>query len=75
LNLNPLPDPAATLAGLPSSDRESVEIVNHYDALLRVDGNVDKDTLPGLQEILEKSYHYTTQKQYADLKKIGYSLH
>ncbi|MDE5938750.1 MAG: hypothetical protein K2H37_06690 [Lachnospiraceae bacterium] len=74
-NLNPLPDPAGTLAGLPSSDRESVEIVNHYDALLRVDGNVDKDTLPGLQEILEKSYHYTTQKQYTDLKKIGYSLH
>ncbi|MDE7358512.1 MAG: hypothetical protein K2N39_03625, partial [Lachnospiraceae bacterium] len=74
-NLNPLPDPAATLAGLPSSDRESVEIVNHYDALLRVDGNVDKNTLPRLQEILEKSYQYTTQKQYTDLKKIGYSLH
>ncbi|MDE6602237.1 MAG: hypothetical protein K2K90_08760 [Lachnospiraceae bacterium] len=75
LNLNPLPDPAATLAGLPTSDRESVEIVNHYDALLRVDGNVDKNTLPRLQEILEKSYQYTTQKQYTDLKKIGYSLH
>ncbi len=70
-----LPDTAGALEAIPSSDRESVEIVNHYDALLRVDGNVDRDALPGLQEILEKSYQYTTQKQYADLKKIGYSLH
>lgn len=74
-NLLRLPDTAGALEAIPSSDRESVEIVNHYDALLRVDGNVDRDALPGLQEILEKSYQYTTQKQYADLKKIGYSLH
>ena len=73
--LRSLPDSAGTLDRLPSSGQESVEIVNHYDALLRVDGNVDKDALPGLQEILEKSYRYTTQKQYADLKKIGYALH
>ncbi len=74
-NLASFPDTAGALETIPSSDRESVEIVNHYDALLRVDGNVDRDALPGLQEILEKSYQYTTQKQYADLKKIGYSLH
>ena len=74
-NLASFPDTAGALEAIPSSDRESVEIVNHYDALLRVDGNVDRDALPGLQEILEKSYQYTTQKQYADLKKIGYSLH
>ncbi len=73
--LRSLPDSAGTLDRLPSSGQESVEIVNHYDALLRVDGNVDKDALPGLQEILEKSYRYTTQKQYGDLKKIGYALH
>ena len=48
---------------------------HRYDAPLHVDGSVDKDALPGLQEILEKSYQYTTQKQYTDLKKIGYSLH
>ena len=70
-----LPETAGALEGIPSSEREAVEIVNHYDALLYVNGDVDKEALPGLQEILEKSYHYTTQKQYADLKKIGYSLH
>ncbi len=73
--LRSLPDSAGTLDRLPSSGQESVGIVNHYDALLRVDGNVDRDALPGLQEILEKSYRYTTQKQYGDLKKIGYALH
>lgn len=74
-NLVRLPDTAGALEAIPSSGRESVEIVNHYDALLRVDGSVDRDALPGLQDILEKSYQYTTQKQYADLKKIGYALH
>lgn len=75
LALRSLPDSAGTLDRLPSSGQESAGIVNHYDALLRVDGNVDRDALPGLQEILEKSYRYTTQKQYGDLKKIGYALH
>lgn len=74
-NLVSLPDTTGAWEAIPSPDRESVEIVNHYDALLRVDGSVDRDALPGLQDILEKSYQYTTQKQYTDLKKIGYSLH
>ncbi len=74
-DLGRLPDSAGTLETMSSSERTSLEIVNHYDALLHVDGNVDKDALPGLQELLEKSYQYTTQKQYDDLKKIGYSLH
>ncbi|MDD6022165.1 MAG: hypothetical protein PUB94_05910 [Oscillospiraceae bacterium] len=45
-----------------SPKASSVQSINvHYDSLLRVDGNVDKDALPELKTILEKSYQYTVQ--------------
>ena len=44
---------------------------NHYDSLLTVNGSVDKDALPGLKELLEKSYDYTMQQAYKDAGKIG----
>lgn len=50
---------------------QATEISVHYDNLLNVEGNVDKDALPGLQDILKESYKYTSQKMYKDLKKIG----
>lgn len=48
------------------------DISVHYDSLLTVNGNVDKDALPGLRDLLQQSYEYTSQKMYKDLKKIGY---
>ncbi len=47
-------------------------ITNHYDTLLTVNGNVDKDALPGLEEILKKSYQYTSEHMYKDAVKLGF---
>ena len=49
----------------------NVTVTNHYDALLNVEGNVDRDALPGLQEILEKSYQYTSKQIVKDARKVG----
>lgn len=50
---------------------QSMVVNNHYDSLLTVNGSVDKDALPGLKELLEKSYDYTMQQAYKDAGKIG----
>lgn len=52
-------------------NNQPVEINVHYDALLNVEGNVDKDALPDLQTILEKSYKYNSKQWYSDFKKLG----
>lgn len=49
---------------------QPVEINVHYDNLLNVEGNVDKDTLPDLKTILEKSCKFTTDYMRKELKKI-----
>lgn len=49
----------------------NVTVENHYDSLLRVDGNVDKDALPGLEEIIKKSYDYTSKHIAKELGKLG----
>lgn len=53
------------------SNAGNVTVTNHYDSLLTVEGNVDKDVLPGLQEILEKSYQYTSKQIVKDARKVG----
>lgn len=53
-------------------DRENnINITTHYDSLLTVNGNVDKETLPELKVLLEKSYKYTESKLYSEGKKAG----
>ena len=42
-----------------------------YGNLLNVEGNVDRDALPPLQRILEKSYDYTKQQIVRDARKGG----
>lgn len=52
-------------AAVPNVDYRGGGVVNieqHYDSLLKVEGNVDKDALPGLKELLEKSYQYNINK-------------
>lgn len=46
-------------------------ITNHYDSLLTVKGNVNKDALPELKDLLEMSYKHTSQRLFEDAKKIG----
>lgn len=48
-----------------------IEINPHYDSLLTVNGNVDKDALPDLKTILKESYKYTTQQMSIELRKTG----
>lgn len=52
-------------------DNRPMEINVHYDALLNVEGNVDRDALPDLQTILEKSYKYNTKQLHSELQRIG----
>lgn len=61
-----------------SVNRNSGDITvnNNYDSLVHVDGNVDKDTWPGIKKTLEQSYEYTSKKlfQEAGLQGIRKSL-
>ena len=49
-----------------------MNVTNHYDSLLTVNGNVDKEALPELKEILKKSYDYTVQNIVKDAAKMGF---
>lgn len=42
-----------------------------YGSLLTVNGDVNRDTLPGLQAILEKSYKYTSEQLKREMRKNG----
>lgn len=74
-------DPATALIGkkalqdVQSLKKTSQEfnVTNHYGSLLTVNGNVDRDALPGLEEILKKSYEYTTTQIVKDAKRLGVS--
>lgn len=48
-----------------------VEIVNNYDALLKVEGNVDEKVAKLLPQQLEQSFEYTTKKLYQQAFRIG----
>ena len=56
----------------PEFKNNNMSIVNHYDSLLTVNGDVSKDTLPSLEVILKKSYEYTSREWYKEGKKMGY---
>lgn len=55
-----------------SGGSKEIVINSTYDSLLTVNGNVDKDALPELKELLEQSYQYTSDKLYKDARKLGY---
>ena len=53
-----------------------ITVNNNYESLLTVNGDVDKEALPGLKQLLEQSYEYTSQRLYkeAGLQGIRKSL-
>lgn len=56
-----------TIKTLPEMVKNTPPVVNiHYDNLLNVEGNVDKNALPELKVLLEKSYKYTADKIYRE---------
>lgn len=55
-----------------NTKEETQPVINvHYDSLLTVNGNVDKNALPDLQTILEQAYRHTTEKIYNNQKILG----
>ena len=60
-----------TVSGSNVSTTTAPVINIHYDSMLTVNGNVDKDALPGLQEILKRSYEYTTRQMTREARKTG----
>ena len=71
MNVSTTPNLVQTNIPQNISNVGNVTVTNHYDSLLTVEGNVDRDALPGLQEILEKSYQYTSKQIVKDARKVG----
>ena len=57
-----------------NNNQQNVTVENHYDSLLTVNGNVDKEALPKLQEILKQSCDYTKKELAKELKKDGFRI-
>lgn len=71
----------SVMKGLQSPNKEvldniqpnnNVNITVSYDKLLNVEGNVDKEALPELKDILKKSYEYTSKQLSKEYAKLGY---
>lgn len=65
---------ASVVSQLEGKGMGNVTVENHYDSLLTVEGNVDKDTLPGLEDILKRSYEYTSKQMVKELRKGGMQI-
>lgn len=74
MNVSTTPNLVQTNIPQNISNVGNVTVTNHYDALLNVEGNVDRDALPGLQEILKKSCKYTLDKLADDYGKLGHKI-
>ena len=55
----------------PNIDNRNITITNSYDSLLTVNGNVDRDALPGLKELLELTYQNTSKRMKQDARLMG----
>ena len=65
---------ASVVSQLEGKGMGNVTVENHYDSLLTVEGNVDKDALPGLEDILKRSYEYTSKQMVKELRKGGMQI-
>ena len=75
MNVSTTPNLVQT--NIPQNISNVGNVTYHYDALLNienVEGNVDRDALPGLQKILEKSYTYTTKKLADEYGRLGHKI-
>ena len=56
---------------IPDMARNTTTVNNHYDSLLTVNGNVDRDALPELKEILKQACEYTNKYNAREARKLG----
>lgn len=56
-----------------SVDRDSGDIIvnNSYESLLTVNGNIDKDTFPGVKKMCELACQYTSKELKKDARYMG----
>lgn len=57
-----------------NNNQQNVTVENHYDSLLTVNGNVDRNALPELKEIIKQSYDYTRKEMVKDFEKLGHKI-
>ena len=55
----------------PTGSQSDITINNNYDSLLTVNGDIDKDTFPGVKKMCEQAYQYTSKKMYQDAGLMG----
>lgn len=62
------------LSSIPSinSRNSDVNINLHYDNLLNVQGDITKESFPGVQRMCKEACDYTTKHIYDELKKSGF---
>ena len=54
-----------------SQNTQSTVVNNHFDALLNVEGNIDKDTFPGVKKMCEETAKYLEKTWSRDAKFMG----
>ena len=54
-----------------SQNTQSTVVNNHFDALLNVEGNIDKDTFPGVKKMCEEAAKYLEKTWSRDAKFMG----
>lgn len=51
---------------------ERHNITQHFDCLLKVEGNIAKDTFPGVKKMCEEAYAYVSKELSRDMHLAGY---
>ena len=60
-----------TINGVDRSGNGDVTVNNNYESLLTVNGDIDKDTFPGVKKMCEEAYQYTSKKMKKDARYMG----
>lgn len=62
----------SSIGTLVGAQSPSITVQNNYDSLITVEGNVDKDTLPSLEQICIKACEYTKKDIKKTMTKFGW---
>ena len=58
-----------SISNMKKMNDSKVEI--HYDSLLTVNGDIDKDTFPGVEKMCKEAYEYTSKQMVKEARKMG----
>lgn len=60
-----------TINNVDRSGGKEVTVNNNYESLLTVNGDIDKDTFPGVKKMCEEAYRYTAKEFKKDARYMG----